>query len=454
MARPEAFGSALLVQRGRAEMMLDGTMRDRATRAYTWMVALLPNVAIYASGVPGINLGELALITVIGLIALTSVSVVRGSAARLAPGLHLVAAYAGIVTMSTLLFADSAAVTVVPRLLRFVFYLLVVDVASRRYFNASLGMKVVVGVAAANTAVIAIQSIIYNRFGVVWRGWLPFLSLYTEAYAKDDSSALYTQLFYRPTGLFLEPAHYSQYALLALVVVLFRWNERVFGLLLAVVFTAGIALSTSGQGILIVVLVWAIYFARLASHYRNPLNVVALVIVLPLLVVFVLPQLMGIAVVQNGLSRLGPELNSQAITGRSEGYLAVASQESVLRTLFGSGIGNTPEGVWFASDAYLLYCLGIVGAALYLGLIVRSAFRYREAYVRVLAVVALALAITCELLVDYWLVLVLSLMLYADGSAATPTHVSEAGSSRRSASWHKKAQRWKRNVRGSDLSSS
>lgn len=394
-----------------SEQLPNSTTRAGTARViYTWIIVLLPNIAIYSSGLPGMNLGEVVLVMFLAhaLITPGRTRTSENTARRLNPLIF----YILVISTAALLLDDEAQPTeVIPRIVRIVFYLAVVGVASWRYFDPILAGDIIPLVGGLNSAYLILQSVVYDRTGVALSGRLPSLPLYTSGYATRDLTTFYKELFYRPYGFFLEPAHYSQYALIALALVMFRWKLRASSVLLAALLTLGIVLSTSGQGLLISATLWVVYIGSLSFISRGPKGLVSMGAV-TLLLIALLPRVMTSTVVQNTVSRFSAGADSAAVSGRSQGFELVLSQESVIRGLLGVGWGNTPEGIWFSSIAYVAYTLGILGLLLVLALFVRQFLHARESYSRALCLVCLLLAASSEILIDYWSVLVFSLLFF------------------------------------------
>lgn len=76
-----------------------------------------------------------------------------------------------------------------------------------------------------------------------------FFSLLQNAYKERYSDVVYHTALFRPTGFFLEPSHYSEYCLFALISILFPENENA-NMKKAIIVAMGIVITTSGMGIL------------------------------------------------------------------------------------------------------------------------------------------------------------------------------------------------------------
>ncbi len=77
---------------------------------------------------------------------------------------------------------------------------------------------------------------------------------------------------WRPSSIFLEPAHYAQFILLPLTISLFSKNKIISHkqqIFLCVFFTIGIMLSGSANGILISAFIWVIWYLNTTNKKMN-----------------------------------------------------------------------------------------------------------------------------------------------------------------------------------------
>ena len=138
--------------------------------------------------------------------------------------------------------------------------------------------KIVESFAIVNVVLVAIQVISYYLFNYQIQ-YIPRGIIYEE-YQNSWVFREFTGL-YRPSALFLEPSHFAQYCVFALISVLFPAEGKV-NLKKAIAIGGGCILTTSGQGIFLVVgvSVWYLLF----NHQSFSKKVYNIVKILPFLI--------------------------------------------------------------------------------------------------------------------------------------------------------------------------
>lgn len=196
-----------------------------------------------------------------------------------------------------------------------------------------------------------------------------YISLVAYNYITNEAyinSIIYPSMqLYRPTSLFLEPAHYSQYNILCLCYSLFGDHQnRKSNLKLAIFITVGLLLSTSGQGILLCALLWFIWFLNIML--TSKIDIIKKLLLLFLVIVFVvyiIPQIFNLSIMQKSIYRVwdfekgepGPALSTRLFT------YSYFNELPLLYKFIGVGFGNVPPGVYFNGISYILYTIGVIG---------------------------------------------------------------------------------------------
>ena len=222
--------------------------------------------------------------------------------------------------------------------------------------NKTTFEKTLVVVAAFNSALIVIQTICFY----VLDKNLDFLS--TNILVNQTYSSVYIGGLYRPHGLFLEPAHFCEYAILVLVFLLFGKSK--YRSVLIALIVAGIVLTTSGIGIVLssaVFLYYALFSARKLSVAIKRLFIFVMAFTI---LFFLLYQL---SFFRNALARFLDFDNSSgynAITGRTGSFLDVyllLQKENSLFLGMRTEINYIP---WLSGLTSVLMHFGILGLAL------------------------------------------------------------------------------------------
>lgn len=391
-----------------------GMIENRYIIIYTVLIAILPSISIYASGIPGVNLGEILLIlfALIGLLKKGNNNIVQSKY------LLIISFYIVFITLISMLFDSSQINDVFVRTIRFLFYIFVVFFLSRKFFDFDTAIDAIRNVSIIATFFIIGQTVIYRALGFVLKGFLPFLSLYSKEYESINYELFYETVFYRPTSFFLEPAHFAQYIVFGIVICLFNKNFKLKDFYIGIFLTLGIVLSTSGQGLVIAVFVWGIFVIELLISLNKSREKKLLEVIIPFFSLISAPFIFSSEAIRNNVVRLLNSTTNSAISARSQGYLAFFDKTNLFSKILGAGYGNTPEGYWFSGFAYILYCTGLIGVIL---MLIFFANQYRVSSLKLgkmLIIVTILLSISAEIFNSYWLVFTFSLILYSNLKSA------------------------------------
>lgn len=223
-------------------------------------------------------------------------------------------------------------------------------------------LKIVKGCVLISSVIIIFQWLIYTLFGV----FIPFIidDYILEAFKGTSGMSEESAGFYRISGLFLEPSHYSKYAIVGLAFFLFEstLNKRVF--MKAIIVTIGILLSTSGIGLVGALGIWAYYFVFKDNLIVKQKSKIARVFYLLILGSFILLTLFyaSNSFHHSVIRILGLSDDYNAIEGRtlySESYLALLGDSDWLL-----GIGTFEVEKYLVGYVTLLLHSGIVGLSL------------------------------------------------------------------------------------------
>lgn len=348
-----------------------------STKLYTLVVALLPVLATYASGIPGFSVGDVCLI-LFTLYALLHPQRRQNnqfstSVRTLSWGLVLIVLFDVI----ALTFTQEYVSNVIIRTIRYTFYIFCFLFTSKRLIDIDLLKKYVKNTAIAASAYIFVQFIAYRLFNRILLGFLPFLKLYVTDYATQNYEAMYSMM-YRPTSFFYEPTHFARYAILGLAIILWMPNLKVKDVFAALFVTFGIFFSTSSQGYLLLVLVWVAFaLTRMGKVKNNAIKIIGgfCIIAAPFLLYYVFQLPFVQETLQRSLS--GSISDSTSAVGARLGGYALYGSLPLFHKIFGMGFGVVPDSEWFSSAAYWLYGSGIIVFAIYVIFTIGSIFRLK-----------------------------------------------------------------------------
>lgn len=349
--------------------------RSNATNYYSFFIALFPILCIYDSRLPGLTAGDVCLGIFLFYAVVSKSEITRKTKAS--QTLLLLMFYYFTMMLLSVFFQIYAPMTdMLVRLIRFVFYIFCVLFVSNRFFSYELASKWVVRISLLASIYILTQYILYYGFSYVLSGYIKILPIYLKEYADKDYYNMYNLLFFRPTSFFLEPAQYSQYAVVGLCVSLFTAIGRKYkSILTSIVISAGIIFSTSMQGILCTVALWLVWGVSLYYRERNikkfSVSILAIISISSILLVAYNTE-----VVQNAIARFG-STNNSAVSARLGGFTSIENLNGVFRYI-GFGFGQVPNNTWMSSAAFILYGTGVIGLILTVLFFSKSFFSTKE----------------------------------------------------------------------------
>lgn len=238
--------------------------------------------------------------------------------------------------------------------------------------------------ALVNTVLIILQVLLY--YGVHIK--LPFLPAslfhrdFRESWVFRNEPGLY-----RPSALFLEPAHFAQYCCFALISFLFPRNKKP-DLLKAGFIALGCLLSTSGMGIAMVCAIFGWYFLVSRVKFESKLFYVILWTPLVLIGLLILIQ---VPFVQTALQRVFSNVDGyNALRGRTGQWSRAIAPMS--GTDLWLGYGNSADFPYYlAGLADTIYKFGLVGVLLEFACFLYLMFRKFDRYIWCCCLVFLAL---------------------------------------------------------------
>ena len=179
---------------------------------------------------------------------------------------------------------DSQLASMFIRWVRVAFYLFAALLLGRNMTHRELFLRTLVVFSVMATVFLVFQYIAFYVTGNVVLGRIPGLQIYVESYSEIDYETIYSYAF-RPCSFFLEPASFVQYTVVALCALLFT---DTFGksarVVLSIVITAGAIMTTSGQGVLYLAMVYAVWlFLALKKKTYYILLIVVILAAIPVL---------------------------------------------------------------------------------------------------------------------------------------------------------------------------
>ena len=176
---------------------------DRQTKTVTLLICLLPLLRYYIPGLKPIMFSDIVQLYLM-FIGITNKNVRRDSS-HIPPinALFLYGAYVVFVTALSAIYMPvfdlSSNVTTIMRLW---IYILTIAFTLDSYFDKAFGFQIALKIAVVNSCLTTVQLILFTVWGIRTSFLIPFL----DAEAGYSNERVYQERFFRPTGLFYEPA--------------------------------------------------------------------------------------------------------------------------------------------------------------------------------------------------------------------------------------------------------
>lgn len=300
---------------------------------YHLCIALLP--VLYIINVPGINI-SLGTVILIGFIPHSLLYIFKGINRK-----NRIKAFFFLVFYIYLIFRSDGNTTRI--ILCCAAFVLLYGQMKGTVNNAKI-RSIIEAFALINVTLLVLQVVSYYGLHIRIQ-YIPRNLIYEEyqnSYVFRDFSGLY-----RPSALFLEPSHFSQYCIFALISTLFPAQSNLPNMKKAIAIGAGCILTTSGMGIGLTagVFAWYIFLNRQRID-KKILNILRLI---PVLIIGLL-ILSRTEFFQTALQR---------IFSTVEGYNAISGRTHNWDDAIGTMHGNL---LWFGhgdSQTYRLYLTGL-----------------------------------------------------------------------------------------------
>ena len=297
------------------------------------------------------------------------------------------------------------------RIVRHGFYGVIICVYMPHYFNLNYGTSLIKKISCIVSIGIVLQSVLFYIFHKLQFFWLPvraFTGGELKAVRLSAMRSLALGGYFRPSFIFIEPAHFAQYVIMALLLFLFCEKRRSRAIAGASLCTFGIILSTSAGGILIMTVGWAVWLLKVLKKIITERKIERYICWYLLFLTIAV----GSMLLFTGVGKMMVRRISEIDTGMSytSGNLRVLRGFQIFhklnswRQLFGLGLGNIDDyftqlritmpyedmGEYMNSLTYILNSAGIGGALLLLGVLLRRIYR-KDIFCTALSLVTLAL---------------------------------------------------------------
>lgn len=314
-------------------------VRVNLNNTYTILIILMPILNIYSFGVNNLGIGDL-LATILFLLLFISS---RGKISLNNNKYGYFAFYFVFVSFCLLfLLPEYSLWQFFSKCFRFGLYTALIFCFAKNRFNVKFGIKIYIYVSAFAAIYLIIQYFCKTFFSISLPILIPFLNvmfsdLTGEAYSERLLN-MYSLFGYRAPGFFMEPAHFCQYVMPSVVVLLFCTISGVKRNIALLLMITSIILSYSAIGFVSLVstfLIWYFYTfkQRLISN-----NLIVLILGLTAAVYISIAT----GAFASALSRIETIQSTQAATGNLRllrGFY-VYNEVPLVYKIIGIGCGN------------------------------------------------------------------------------------------------------------------
>ena len=366
-------------------------------KTLSWFLALAPVLTIY--GYYGLDLA-----TIIGLFlwpACLFYIYLKNGKVSFMPLVSLMLLYVVIVTIFNLIFVKNLYVgedLIIFRLIKYALWLGIVPVIlNSDLFDFDYTLECYKKVCVCAAVYLIFQQVAFNMFSVILpRLFLPYTANpnASAAILQQDFSAANVE-FFRPSAFFLEPAQFSDYILLALVLIFIAPGTSTKDKWLYYLLPCAVIASTSGLGYMLLFALFIIgNFSRIM---RNPKFTLAFIFTLFGFAALYINVGYINTLVSSTIGRLtnfDDPINNAFLRRFSSYYFLNGLDARAF--LLGNGYGNILSGEYFNGLPYMIWTTGLLGTAIYTGML--SNFYEKN-----------------NLTVNVFLIFVLSMNIFAQG---------------------------------------
>lgn len=371
------------------------------SKTFSFFMAWYPLLCVYKAFYR-FTIGDILLIAYV-FFAVVNTSTARISGKKISPFLPFIFYAVFITFFSLLVSSDASSFSVLFRLIKMIFYLFSVVFVSQNFLDFETFKKWIIRSTLVSAVIVYIQYISYYVFNSIFLAKFTFLELYLDEYSALDYERIYNYQF-RPTSLYVEPATACQFMAVGLVIILFNKNFlRLKKLVYTAIVISGMLMTTSGQGVLFIVLAVALYFLY---TYKNSIKIIGYVL---FAIILGLILYNSVPVIKNAADRL--LFNENAADARL-GSVEILNTLTAGKLFFGCGYGNVPEDYYMASAVYITYGCGIIGFLLALRMFYRSYRLAPSSQSKIICIEFFAMFFGASLFLNYMLFWYFSLIMF------------------------------------------
>lgn len=330
-------------------------------KLFTLLIVFFPILSIYVTFIPNLSIADLLLSIIV--FPLITISIPKKINIR--KSLWPIYLFFFYILFTLLIQIFNSTGVGVFSTIRYLIYLLAIPLCFR-FFDFRIGIKIINKVTNLVSIYVILQFVTFFFFSYILPWKIPGLPLVDPKFAEAGDQFFF--IFYRPTGIFLEPTHFAQFALVSLCYY-FTQNIYDSGSIYKVILpTLGILASASSLGFFAIIILFGFWtWNKFVIKFNfTRLIILTSIILLALIYIsqidyfrFIFERVFGGEGESFGAA-FGYRFNSV------EYFLN--TKLSILDWLIGKG--RSSEDVYFTGLFYFLNANGIIGVIIYILLMI------------------------------------------------------------------------------------
>ena len=339
---------------------------------------------------------------------------------------------------SIMFYPDLQISTAILRLFKFLIVsIAIIAVVYRYIFDINIVKKYYRYILLIVSGLLIIQLAAYYILGRQIYPIIPNLTLnYNDGinstqFINSTMSQIAGGYYFRPSSVFIEPAHYALFALPGIILELFEDNFSKKNMIFASIFTVCAILTTSSMALMGCVICWLLFIIKRKDLWKRKFAwmISIITIAIPIAVYYLLQNSSVVTTIGIKLAGLNNLSESSSISLRLVRGLQYYRNMGVIQQLFGVGYGNLTayylksrmnilgfgkigQVSYMNGFSTILCSFGIIGLLLFLGFILRI-YKKSTLVGKMMIIVFCISMMACDMFdsVIYYLFLIVIVML-------------------------------------------
>lgn len=370
-------------------------------KLFTILIVFFPILSIYVTFIPNLSIADLLLSIIVFPLIIGSIRNKINIRKSHWP-IYLFFFYILLTLLIQILNSTGVGIF---STIRYLIYILTIPLCFH-FFDFRLGIKVINKVTNLVSIYVIVQFVAFLFFSIILPWKIPGLPLVDPKFAEAGDQFFF--MFYRPTGVFLEPTHFAQYAVVSLS---FYFTQNIYfsGKIHKVLLpTLGILASASSLGFFALIILYGFWVWKKNIIKFNFAKLIMLISIFLTVLIYI----SQIDYFRHIIERVfGGEGES---FGAAFGYrfnsveYFLNTKLSVLDWLIGKG--RSSEEVYFTGLFYFLNANGIIGVLIYILLMIIM-IKYSKQMGKALLILAFLLSTGSEFVANFGILFYLAFAL-------------------------------------------